>query len=41
MKVRGMMTPRVISIEADALIMREAHLMLQNPINGSPVVGPT
>ena len=38
-KVRDMMTPRVISIEADAPVMRAVHLMLQNRISGLPVVG--
>jgi CBS domain-containing protein len=35
------MAPRVISIEADAPIMRAVRLMLQNRISGLPVVGPT
>jgi CBS domain-containing protein len=34
------MTPRVISIETDAPIMRAVRLMLQNRISGLPVVGP-
>jgi CBS domain-containing protein len=38
MKARDVMTPRVISIEADAPVMRAAHLMLQNRISGLPVV---
>src|ERR1700730_6324660 len=40
MEVRDVMTPRVISIEADAPIMRAVRLMLQNRISGLPVVGP-
>jgi len=40
MKARDVMTPRVISIEADAPIMRAVRLMLQNRISGLPVVGP-
>jgi CBS domain-containing protein len=40
MEVRDVMTPRVISIEADAPVMRAIHLMLQNRISGLPVVGP-
>jgi CBS domain-containing protein len=40
MKVRDVMTPRVISIEVDAPIMRAVQLMLQNRISGLPVVGP-
>ncbi len=39
MKVRDVMTPRVISIEPDAPIMRAVRLMLQNRISGLPVVG--
>ena len=39
MKVRDVMTPRVISIETDAPIMRAVRLMLQNRISGLPVVG--
>ena len=39
MEVRDVMTPRVISIEADAPVMRAIHLMLQNRISGLPVVG--
>jgi CBS domain-containing protein len=33
------MTPRVISIEADAPVTRAADVMLQNRISGLPVVG--
>ena len=40
MKARDVMTQRVISIEADAPIMRAIRLMLQNRISGLPVVGP-
>jgi CBS domain-containing protein len=40
MKARDVMTPRVISIETDAPIMRAVRLMLQNRISGLPVVGP-
>jgi CBS domain-containing protein len=40
MKVRDVMTPRVISIEVDAPIMRAVQLMMQNRISGLPVVGP-
>ena len=40
MLARDVMTPRVISIEADAAITQAAHLMLQNRISGLPVVGP-
>jgi CBS domain-containing protein len=40
MKARDVMTPRVISIETDAPIMRAVQLMLQNRISGLPVVGP-
>jgi CBS domain-containing protein len=40
MKVRDVMTPRVISIETDASITRAVRLMLQNRISGLPVVGP-
>jgi CBS domain-containing protein len=40
MKVRDVMTPRVISIETDAPIMRAVRLMMQNRISGLPVVGP-
>jgi CBS domain-containing protein len=40
MKVRDVMTPRVISIETDAPITRAVRLMLQNRISGLPVVGP-
>jgi CBS domain-containing protein len=39
MKARDVMTPRVISIETDAPIMRAVRLMLQNRISGLPVVG--
>jgi CBS domain-containing protein len=39
MEVRDVMTPRVISVEADAPVMRAVHLMLQNRISGLPVVG--
>jgi CBS domain-containing protein len=40
MRARDVMMPRVISIEADAPIMRAVRLMLQNRISGLPVVGP-
>jgi CBS domain-containing protein len=40
MQARDVMTPRVISIEADAPVMQAVHLMLQNRISGLPVVGP-
>jgi CBS domain-containing protein len=40
MKTRDVMTPRIISIETDAPIMRAVRLMLQNRISGLPVVGP-
>jgi CBS domain-containing protein len=40
MKARDVMTPRVISIETDAPIMRAVRLMLQNRISGLTVVGP-
>jgi CBS domain-containing protein len=40
MQARDVMTTRVISIEADAPVMRAIHLMLQNRISGLPVVGP-
>jgi CBS domain-containing protein len=40
MQARDVMTPRVISIEVDAPVMRAVHLMLQNRISGLPVVGP-
>jgi CBS domain-containing protein len=40
MKASDVMTPRVISIEADAPIMGAVRLMLQNRISGLPVVGP-
>ena len=40
MLARDVMTPRVISIEADAPIMQAAQLMLQNRISGLPVAGP-
>jgi len=40
MKARDVMTPRVISVEADAPILRAVRLMLQNRISGLPVVGP-
>jgi len=39
MKARDVMTPRVISIEADAPIMQAVRLMLQYRISGLPVVG--
>jgi CBS domain-containing protein len=39
MQARDVMTPRVISIETDAPIMRAVQLMLQNRISGLPVVG--
>jgi CBS-domain-containing membrane protein len=38
MKARDVMTPRVISIEADAAITQAVHLMLQNRISGLPVI---
>lgn len=38
MKVRDVMTWKVVSVEADATIMRAARLMLQNKISGLPVV---
>ena len=40
MLARDVMTPRVISIEADAPVMQAVRLMLQNRISGLPVVGP-
>jgi CBS domain-containing protein len=40
MKASDVMTPRVISIEIDAPIMRAIRLMLQNRISGLPVVSP-
>ena len=40
MKASDVMTPRVLSIETDAPIMRAVRLMLQNRISGLPVVGP-
>ena len=40
MLARDVMTPKVISVEADAPIMQAVHLMLQNRISGLPVVGP-
>jgi CBS domain-containing protein len=40
MLAREVMTPKVISIEADAPIMQAVHLMLQNRISGLPVLGP-
>jgi CBS domain-containing protein len=39
MQARDVMTPRVISIEADAPVTRAVRLMLQNRISGLPVVG--
>jgi CBS domain-containing protein len=39
MIARDVMTPRVISVEADASIMRAVRLMLQNRISGLPVIG--
>ena len=39
MKASDVMTPRVISIEADAPIMAAVRLMLQNRISGLPVIG--
>src|SRR5215472_1645923 len=39
MLARDVMTPRVISIEADAPVTRAAGVMLQNRISGLPVVG--
>jgi CBS domain-containing protein len=39
MKVREIMIPRVISVEADASVMQAVRLMLQNRISGLPVVG--
>jgi CBS domain-containing protein len=38
MKARDVMTPRVISIEAEAAIMQAVRLMLQNRISGLPVI---
>jgi len=38
MKARDVMTPRVISIEADAAITQAVHLLLQNRISGLPVI---
>jgi CBS domain-containing protein len=38
MKARDVMTPRVISIEADAAITQAMHLLLQNRISGLPVI---
>lgn len=40
MKASEVMTPRVISIEPDAPIMRAVRLMLQNRVSGLPVIGP-
>ena len=40
MKTRDVMTPRVISVESDAPILRAIRLMLQYRISGLPVVGP-
>jgi len=40
MKTGDVMTPRVITIEANATILQAAELMLQNRISGLPVVGP-
>jgi CBS domain-containing protein len=40
MLARDVMTPRVISIEADAAVMQAVRIMLQNRISGLPVVGP-
>jgi CBS domain-containing protein len=40
MKASDVMTPRVISIEPDAPIMRAVRLMLQNRVSGLPVIGP-
>jgi CBS domain-containing protein len=37
MKARDVMTTRVVSIEADASVLRAARLMLQNRISGLPV----
>ena len=39
MLARDVMTPRVISIEADAPVTRAAGVMLENRISGLPVVG--
>jgi CBS domain-containing protein len=39
MKVRDVMTSRIVSIETDAPIMQAVRLMLQNRISGLPVVG--
>jgi CBS domain-containing protein len=39
MKARDIMTPQVISVEADASVMQAVRLMLQNRISGLPVVG--
>jgi CBS domain-containing protein len=40
MKTGDVMTPRVITIEADAPILLAADVMLQNRISGLPVVSP-
>jgi CBS domain-containing protein len=40
MKTSDVMTPRVISIQTDAPIMRAVRLMMQNRISGLPVIGP-
>jgi CBS domain-containing protein len=40
MLARDIMTPRVISIEAEAPVMWAVRLMLQNRISGLPVLGP-
>jgi CBS domain-containing protein len=39
MQARDVMTKPVISIEADAPVMRAVRLMLQNRISGLPVIG--
>jgi CBS domain-containing protein len=39
MRARDVMTNPVISIEADAPVMRAVRLMLQNRISGLPVIG--
>ncbi len=38
MQVKDVMTPKVISIEASASVLKAARLMLQNHISGLPVV---
>jgi len=39
MKARDVMSPRVVSVEADASILQAVRLMLQYRISGLPVVG--